>query len=208
MTTAPTIIKVPLSALRERDANPNHMEPEQFALLVEAIRRVGFLQPVLVRDSEDGTYEIVDGAHRARAAAEVGMVEVTAVVTDVDDNDASALQIGMNRMRGELDLGEVARQVASLSDAGWTVAELTLTGFSTEELDDLLKAARPEAADLMDQSFSTPDTEEDKPLKPFLLELTFETKDDLQQAKRGLKRAAGKGRELSDGLLRLLGTRE
>ena len=99
--------------LRDADENPNKMEPEQLSMLAEAIRRKGFLQPILVRRVE-GQYEIIDGHHRTRAAREVGLTEIPCLVaTNCSDEDAAALRIGMNRFRGELDLAGTARCVTA-----------------------------------------------------------------------------------------------
>jgi hypothetical protein len=48
----------------------------------------------------------------------------------------------------------------------------------------------------------------EEPGGPFELVIPFATKDELQRAKKGLRRAAGKGRELGEGLLTLLDTQE
>lgn len=197
-------------ALKAPGTNPNRMSDETYAMLVEAIRRVGFLQPVLAQEDADGSLVIVDGYHRVKAAREVGLTNVPVIVGDFQDDPgmAHAVQIGMNRMRGELDLAAVAQQVSALATSGWNMEDLELTGFSKSELEDLLATTRHRDEEVLEGGLggapnSEPEAEEGA-AKPFILELTFAKKADLSKAKRGLKKAAGKGRELADGLLRLL----
>lgn len=217
------IASVPVATLVDPEMNPNVMEPEQYELLKQAIAREGFLQPVLVRDPLPGElppdqetlarlgaapwFRIVDGVHRVKAAREVGVVDIPIMVVDVDAQKAATLQIGMNKMRGELDLGAVANVLTELHDGGWSVPDLTLTGFTEAEINDLLKATSPD--DVMTGPIAGPDDEPDTPTDgTFVLEVTFTSAKDMRKAKRALQRAAGKGRELGEGLLHLLGERE
>ena len=102
----------------EAEVNPNVMEPEQYGMLVEAIRKVGFLQPLLVRRT-NGTVTCIDGHHRLRAAREVGLKTVPCVTVDAGDDQVTALRLGMNRLRGELNLALVAKDIFALVETGW-----------------------------------------------------------------------------------------
>jgi len=206
-----TIANVPIDALKEAPENPNVMEPERYGLLVEAIRKEGFLQPVLAYPlGTPGEYRIVDGHHRVKAAREVGMVEVPAViVADVEEAHAIAIRIGMNRLRGELDLTSVGRALKDLVGQGWQVEDLTITGFNVGEVTDLLASVSQSVDAALPKDMEAPpadyDVEDSGDTKPYVLEIEFTSREEYQRAKKGLKRAAGKGNPLSDGLLRLLG---
>jgi ParB-like chromosome segregation protein Spo0J len=174
---------------------------------------VGFLQPVLAEENDLGELTIVDGVHRVRAAMDLGLASVPVIVGDFRDNPelARIVQIGMNKMRGELDLAAVAHQVADLATAGWSIPDLQLIGFSEGELEDLLASTRRRDQEVLGGSLGgSPETtaadEEDAAsgTKPFTLELVFAKKTELARAKKGLRKAAGRGRDLSEGLLRLL----
>lgn len=213
MKKLPKVIEVQIARLIEDPNNPNHMGEEEFQALVQNIRTVGFLQPILVKEpDEEGNYPIVDGHHRSQAASKAGLSRVLAVVWDGTDEMRQALAIGMNKLRGALNLGEVSKIVAELSEAGWGTEELKITGYSEAEIDDLLKAAQPKDDDdvLKGATSNEPDgdSEEDEGSRTFTLELSFKSADDLQKAKRALKRAAGKGGELGDGLLVVLAERD
>ncbi len=202
-------ITVDPSTLIEREDNPNKMEPEKVELLAKLIHKWGFLQPILVREVGDGKHEIVDGHHRVRAAQMAEEKAISAVVLEEgeDANEAaSILQISMNQIRGELDLGMVGDALGSLRESGWSDEDLAMTGFSSDEIDDLISATTIDEEDVMSGA-ALPEEEEDDDSapKPFAIELTFSNKEEYTLARKALKRAAGKGKELSDGLLNLIG---
>lgn len=189
--------------------NPNKMSDEDFELLVHSIGEVGFLQPILVRASAAGEdlWDVVDGNHRSKAARKAGLKEVSAVEWDGSDEMRVALQLGMNRLRGEVNLGMAAHALSTLAEAGWSASQMTLTGFSTDEIGTLLKSMQTDAEDVLAGSIGSADTEPAPPetaAGPFTLELKFASAEDMQRAKRALRRKAGKGRELGEGLLVLL----
>lgn len=186
--------------------NPNRMLPGQYEVLVGAIKRFGFLSSILVRPNPAGKgYQVVDGHHRLRAAQEIGLTEIPIIVKmDSDDGEANALQIGMNRLRGELDLSATAKIIEQLkSEEGWKSDDLMLLGFSEDELSALMST--DESFEDLPESMELPsdDTVSATP-NPFVLEIEFENKEDLKEAKRKLKKAAGKTGSLTIGLLNLL----
>jgi len=225
---APTISTLETQSLLEEEKNPNKMEPEQYAMLVEAIRQVGFLQPILVRplgvSLPNGQelsaknaqllgglhavqYRVVDGHHRLRAAKELGLAQVPCVIVEKDDEEAVALALGMNRLRGELDLAQTAQSLEVLVQKGWTLGDLTITGFSADEIADLLRSLRTDEVDVMAQAIEASDAEDepDEKAKIFSIEIQFTDRAEFKRAKKGLKKAAGKSGDLAKGLLRLLG---
>jgi hypothetical protein len=202
-TTQGNAQEVLLTDLKPAPQNANRMEPARFEHLRQALERDGFLQPVLVR--RDGAqYEIVDGHHRVEAARALGLASVPAVITDVDANTAARLAIAMNRLRGDLDLTTVGQVFADLIDAGVDPLLLEGTGFTKDELNDLLEMAEQDADDVM-TSITPPDTEASPTSGTFVLEVEFDAQADLVRAKKALKRAAGKGNSLGAGLLAVLG---
>lgn len=213
MKKLPQVIEVQLSKLLEDPDNPNHMTDDELDALAKNMRAVGFLQPILVKEpDENGDYAIVDGHHRCKAASRAGLSRVLAVVWDGTEDMRRALAIGMNKIRGALNLGEVAKIVADLAENGWRTEDLKITGYTDQEIDDLLKAAQPATDEdvLEGATANTPveKDEDEEASRSFTLELSFRSADDLAKAKRALKRAAGKGGELGDGLLAVLAERD
>lgn len=63
-----------------------HFDEESLAELAASVREIGVLQPVLVRPgAEEGTYELVAGERRWRAARRAGLAVIPAIVRTTDD---------------------------------------------------------------------------------------------------------------------------
>lgn len=82
------------SGLRELALNqirPNRFQPrkhfdeEALATLVDSIKAVGILQPILVRQASETEYEIIAGERRFRAARRAGLATIPALVHTSDD---------------------------------------------------------------------------------------------------------------------------
>jgi len=95
---------LPLSSLKENRWNPNVMTEEEFNDLVENMKKVGpeGIDPIHIRKVEDG-YEIVDGAHRFRAAKQLGWDSIRSWVHEMDESEARVFNYEKNRLRGRLD---------------------------------------------------------------------------------------------------------
>ena len=83
--------------------------------LVESIRAAGLVQPIVVRDTGDG-FEIVAGERRWRAARQVGLATIPAIVRQADEREALILALAENVAREDLNAVELARAYAVLSD--------------------------------------------------------------------------------------------
>jgi ParB family chromosome partitioning protein len=80
---------------------------------VASVRNQGILQPLLVRKVEDG-YEIVAGERRYRAAQEVGLARVPAVVRDWSDEEAHMVALAENLQRENLNPVEETEGIIKL----------------------------------------------------------------------------------------------
>ena len=87
--------------------NPNqprkYFDPEAIAQLAESIRQYGVLNPLTVRRSPSGGYELVAGERRLRAARVAGLNEVPCLVIAADNEDSSAIALVENLQRRDLD---------------------------------------------------------------------------------------------------------
>src|SRR3954451_1265787 len=94
-------------------ANPDqprrHFDEATLAALAESIRQRGILQPVLVRPVPGGTYELVAGERRWRAARLAGFDVVPAVVRAHGDTESLELALIENMAREDLNPVEEAR---------------------------------------------------------------------------------------------------
>jgi ParB family chromosome partitioning protein len=96
-------LSLPISRLR-----PGKMQPRKnfdgLDALIESVRAVGLLQPILVRPVAGfaDTYEIVAGERRWRAAQQAQLHEVPVVVRSLGDQDALQLGLIENLQRADL----------------------------------------------------------------------------------------------------------
>ncbi|MBC7430651.1 MAG: ParB/RepB/Spo0J family partition protein, partial [Rubritepida sp.] len=84
--------------------------------LAASIRRHGVLQPILVRPAADGTFEIIGGERRWRAAQAAQLHEVPVLVRDFDDGEAMAAGLVENLQREDLNALEEAEGYQRLID--------------------------------------------------------------------------------------------
>jgi ParB family transcriptional regulator, chromosome partitioning protein len=111
-----------LVQVRVEEIHPNRRQPrgrfEQEAIggLADSIRSEGLLQPVVVRTSPGGGYELIAGERRWRAAREAGVDTIPALVREADDRDSLLLALVENVAREQLSPVEEARAYAVLLD--------------------------------------------------------------------------------------------
>jgi ParB family chromosome partitioning protein len=106
-------------------ANPNQprrrFDEDALNALAGSLGERGVLQPVLVRPKPGGTYELVAGERRWRAAQIAGLTEIPALVRPREDSATLELALIENMAREDLNPIEEARACAAL------VEELGLT---------------------------------------------------------------------------------
>jgi len=119
---------------------------ESLQELADSIRSQGVVQPIVVRPLHDGTFEILAGERRWRAAQEAGNGEVPVIVRDADDRTAALLAITENVQREDLNPVEEAEGIARLVDElGLSHREIAeALGFKRERVSHLLRVARLE----------------------------------------------------------------
>ena len=100
--------------------NPNqprkYFDPEAIAQLAESIRQYGVLNPLTVRRSPRGGYELVGGERRLGAARVAGLNDVPCLVIAADNEDSSAIALVENLQRRDLDFFEEAYGFKRLID--------------------------------------------------------------------------------------------
>ena len=83
----PRLEDLPVASIIPNPHQPRvHFDEESLAELAASVREIGVLQPVLVRPgAEEGTYELVAGERRWRAACRAGLAVIPAIVRTTDD---------------------------------------------------------------------------------------------------------------------------
>jgi ParB family chromosome partitioning protein len=118
--------EVPVGAIVPNPRQPRQVfDEEAMAELVHSVREVGLLQPVVVRPTGPGSYELVMGERRWRACREAGMTTIPAIVRRTQDD--AMLRDGLleNLHRAQLNpLEEAAAYQQLLDDFGCTHEEL------------------------------------------------------------------------------------
>ncbi len=103
----------------------SNYEPEAFAELVHSIRELGVLQPIVVRETAPGSYELIMGERRLRASKEVGLDKIPAVIRETADENMLRDALLENLHRSDLNpLEEASAYQQLLEDFGITQEEL------------------------------------------------------------------------------------
>ena len=120
------LAEVAISAIELNPHQPRtHFDDDSLSELAASIRAVGVLQPLLVRTVRPGTYQLIAGERRLRAAERAGLSQVPVIVRDATDA-ASAEQALIENVHRE-DLGaleEAAAYQQLLEDFGLTHDQL------------------------------------------------------------------------------------
>ncbi len=124
--------------------NPNQprtqFDQEALDALAASIESSGVVQPLLVRPLHDGSYELVAGERRWRAAQQAGLDKVPAVVRDSEQTERLQVALIENMVREDLNPVEEARACAAL------IEELDV---SKEELARRVGRSRPAVSNLI-----------------------------------------------------------
>lgn len=124
--SATGLLEVPVTSLVANRFQPRiHFDEESLTSLTASIRELGVLQPVLVRDAGDGTYELIAGERRWRAAKRAGMAMIPVVVRDANDTNSLEQALVENLHREDLNpLEEAAAYQQLLDDFSMTHEEV------------------------------------------------------------------------------------
>ena len=111
-----------ITKLRLSEIEPDPTQPrtifdhKPLEELAESIATHGLLQPITVRESENGYYKIIAGERRWRASKMAGLSEVPVIIIEADDRKAAELSLIENLQREDLNPIEEAKAYQSLID--------------------------------------------------------------------------------------------
>ncbi|HXY29303.1 MAG TPA: ParB/RepB/Spo0J family partition protein [Gemmatimonadaceae bacterium] len=109
-------------AIRIAEIRPNPLQPrkdfraDELAELEASLRLSGLLQPICVRPSARGGFELIAGERRLRAATNLGWSEINALVREIDDQQLLTLALIENLQRADLNPIEAAQGYRRLID--------------------------------------------------------------------------------------------
>jgi ParB family transcriptional regulator, chromosome partitioning protein len=118
--------ELPVGLIKPNPGQPRTtFDPEALSALAASIESSGIVQPLLVRPLPDGSYELVAGERRWRAAQEAGLEKVPAVVREQEEAERLQAALIENMVREDLNPVEEAKACAALvEDLGLTKEEL------------------------------------------------------------------------------------
>jgi ParB family transcriptional regulator, chromosome partitioning protein len=133
--------ELPVELIKPNPSQPRtNFDQEALDGLAASIEASGVVQPLLVRPLPDGSYELIAGERRWRAARQAGVERVPAVVRDHAEAERLQAALIENMVREDLNPVEEARACAALVD------ELGLT---KEELARRVGRSRPAVSNLI-----------------------------------------------------------
>src|SRR5829696_8182252 len=118
--------EIPLELIQPNGRQPRRtFDQTRLAELAESIRTRGVLQPIVVRPLPGGSFELVAGERRLRAAQMVELKTIPALVRNTDDWERLDVALAENMARVDLNAVEEARACAMLvDDLGLTKQEV------------------------------------------------------------------------------------
>jgi ParB family chromosome partitioning protein len=135
------LFSVPLDAISPNPHQPrSKVDPEKLAELAASITEHGLIQPLVVTEIAPGSYSLIAGERRWRAAALAGLSELPVVVKDVSPRDMLELAIIENVQRDDLNAIEEAVAYQQLIDE---------FGMTQEEVAKSVGKSRPTVANMV-----------------------------------------------------------
>jgi ParB family chromosome partitioning protein len=120
------VAQLPLKKLRANPGQPRKTFDETaLQELAASIREHGVIQPVIVEDSGDGSYTIVAGERRTRAAELAGLTEIPVIIRQYSDEKRMEISLIENVQRADLN---------PIEEAGAYKALMDLTGKNQDEI--------------------------------------------------------------------------
>ena len=138
----PRLEDLPVASIQPNPNQPRvHFEEESLAELASSIREIGVLQPVLVRPLADGTYQLIAGERRWRAARRAGLQLIPAIIRSTDDLGTVEKALVENLHRQDLTpLEEAAAYQQLIEDFGLTHEQIaTRVGKSRSAVTNTLR---------------------------------------------------------------------
>ncbi|MDR1903785.1 MAG: ParB/RepB/Spo0J family partition protein [Treponema sp.] len=119
-------IRIPLDKLRVNPTQPRRsFDGESLEELAASIREHGVIEPIIAQEAEDGSYIIIAGERRTRAARLAGLNEIPAVLRNYSDEKRMEVSLIENIQRQDLNPIEEASAYRGLME---------LTGLSQDEI--------------------------------------------------------------------------
>ena len=132
---------LPIYKVEPNPNQPRHeFDEEELQLLADSITVHGVIQPLTVRETGTGYYQIIAGERRWRASRLAGLTEIPAVIIEADDRKAMELALIENLQRQDLNPVEESLGYQAL---------ITEYGLTQEETASRVGKSRPTVANAL-----------------------------------------------------------
>lgn len=129
------IQKISIEELKPAEYNPRKdlkPEDEEYQKIKNSLVEFGYVAPVII----NADMTVIGGHQRIKVLKELGYEEIQCIVVDLDKNKEKALNLALNKISGEWDNDKLEAILAELKE---TDIDINVTGFSNDEVDDILK---------------------------------------------------------------------
>ena len=111
-------MQVAVDQIQEGPNTRTHMDAASLREFAANVKKVGVLEPVLLRKDEKGHWVLIAGHRRLAAAKIAGLKEIPARYLEVDESQAAEIQTLENLHRENLPALDEARDFKQLLDKG------------------------------------------------------------------------------------------
>ena len=129
------IQKINILKLKPSEYNPRKdlkPEDEEYKKIKNSILEFGYVSPIII--NSDMT--VIGGHQRLKVLKKLGYEQIQCIIVNLDKNKEKALNLALNKISGEWDDEKLEQILAELKE---TDIDMNITGFSNDEIDDILK---------------------------------------------------------------------
>ena len=135
------VVEIEIKKISESKSQARtYFDPKKLEELSESIKKSGVLQPIIIQQVGNESYQLIAGERRLRASRLAGLKTIPCLVKDVSDRDAAVLGLVENVQRSQLNTIEEALGYKSLKESH---------GLSAKEIGLLVGKSRPFIANLL-----------------------------------------------------------
>lgn len=120
---------IPATYNPRKDLKPND---EEYIKIKNSIINFGYVEPIIINKD----FTVIGGHQRLKVLKELNYEKIECIVVDLDKTQEKALNIALNKISGDWDNNKLEELLAELKE---TDIDLDITGFSFDEVDNILK---------------------------------------------------------------------
>ncbi len=133
--------EIPITQIEPNPNQPRReFDDEALQELAASIREIGIIQPVTLRQTADGRYQIIAGERRWRASQMAGLTAIPAYIRTVQDENVMEMALVENIQREDLNAIEIALAYEHLSET---------TGMTQEKISERVGKSRAAVTNYM-----------------------------------------------------------